>query len=134
MFRIAYALAAFAFVAAANDAAAQALEGRLKTIVSTKKIKIAHRVDSVPFSFVNDRKQPTGYTVDVCKSVVASLEKQFKVTGIEIQWVPVTSQTRFDAVAKGQADIECGASTVTLSRMKQVDFSNYVFVESTGSP
>ena len=64
--------------------------------------------------------------------MVASLEKQFKVTGIEIQWVPVTSQTRFDAVAKGQADIECGASTVTLSRMKQVDFSNYVFVESTG--
>ena len=132
MFRIAYALAAFAFIATTSDASAQALEGRLKEIISTKMIKIAHRVDSVPFSFVNERKQPTGYTVDICKSVVASLEKQFKVTGIEIQWVPVTSQTRFDVVAKGQADIECGASSVTLSRMKQVDFSNYVFVESTG--
>ena len=132
MYRLASAFLAFTLTTAlaASDATAQ--EGRLKTIISTKKIKIAHRVDSVPFSFVNERKQPTGYTIDICKSVVASLEKQFKVSSIEIQWVPVTSQSRFDAVAKGQADIECGASTVTLSRMKQVDFSNYVFVESTG--
>lgn len=132
MFRV-LAFAAFAISAslAANEAAAQALEGRLKTIISTKKIKIAHRVDSVPFSFVNNN-QPTGYTIDICKSVVASLERQFKVTGIEMQWVPVTSQSRFDVVSSGQADIECGASTVTLSRMKIVDFSNYVFVETTG--
>ena len=116
----------------ANGAAAQALDGRLKTIIGTKKIKIAHRVDSTPFSFVNDRRQVTGYTIDLCKSVVASIERQFKVTGIEIEWVPVTSQSRFDVVAKGLADMECGASTVTLGRMKEVDFSNYVFVESTG--
>jgi ABC-type amino acid transport substrate-binding protein len=134
MFRVVSAFAAFAIVTglSANDAAAQALEGRLKTIIGTKTIKIAHRVDSTPFSFVNERNQPTGYSIDICKSVVASLERQFKVTGINIQWVPVTSQSRFDVVASGQADIECGASTVTLSRMKQVDFSNYIFVESTG--
>ena len=28
--------------------------------------------------------------------------------------------------------MECGSSTVTLGRMKEVDFSNFVFVESTG--
>jgi ABC-type amino acid transport substrate-binding protein len=28
--------------------------------------------------------------------------------------------------------MECGASTVTISRMKQVDFSSYIFVDSTG--
>ena len=44
----------------------------------------------------------------------------------------LTAQSRFDEVAKGLADMECGASTVTLGRMKEVDFSNYVFVESTG--
>lgn len=134
MVRLAYALFA-AFVAitmTVGDATAQAVEGRLKTILSTKKIKIAHRLDSTPFSFVNERNQPTGYTIDICKSVIASMERQFKVTGIEIQWVPVTSQSRFDVVASGAADMECGASTVTLARMKLVDFSNYVFVESTG--
>ena len=58
MLRIAYALAAFAFVAAANDAAARRWKAASDD-VSTKKIKIAHRVDSVHVSFVNDRKQPT---------------------------------------------------------------------------
>lgn len=130
MLRIVFALAALAI--AAGPANAQILDGRLKTIISTKTIKIAHRVDSSPFSFVDDRKQVIGYTIDICKSVVASLERQFKVTGIDIQWVPVTSQSRFDVVAKGEADMECGASTVTLGRMKEVDFSNSVFVESTG--
>jgi glutamate/aspartate transport system substrate-binding protein len=133
MYRVVLSLAAFAVAATvgAGNAAAQALEGRLKTIISTKKIKIAHRVDSLPFSFVRNG-QPTGYTIDICKSVVASIERQFKVTGIELQWVPVTSQSRFDVVASGEADMECGASTVTLSRMKIVDFSNFVFVETTG--
>jgi ABC-type amino acid transport substrate-binding protein len=134
VFRVAFAFAAFAVALAlpASGAAAQGADSRLKTIIGTKKIKIAHRVDSTPFSFMNDRNQPNGYTIDICKSVVASLERQFNVTGIEIQWVPVTSQSRFDIVANGAADMECGASTVTLGRMKQVDFSNYVFVESTG--
>jgi len=132
MVRVVFAFAALAAVAlASGDAAAQALDGRLKTIVESKKIRIAHRVDSTPFSFVNERKQPTGYTIDICKSVVASLERQYKVS-IEMVWVPVTSQNRFDVIANNQADIECGASTVTLGRMKQVDFSNFVFVESTG--
>ena len=44
----------------------------------------------------------------------------------------MTSQSRFDTIAKGQADMECGASTVTLSRMKTVDFSSFIFLETTG--
>jgi ABC-type amino acid transport substrate-binding protein len=50
---------------------------------------------------------------------------------LDVAWVPVTLQTRFSAVATNQADMECGSSTVTLRRMEQVDFSNFVFVEST---
>jgi ABC-type amino acid transport substrate-binding protein len=49
-----------------------------------------------------------------------------------VSWVLVTVQSRFDVVAKGNADMECGASTITLGRMKQVDFSSVTFVESTG--
>jgi glutamate/aspartate transport system substrate-binding protein len=122
------------FVAAAvpiTSASAQTTDGRLKTIASSKTIKIAHRSDAMPFSYV-ENKEVVGYTIDICKAVVASLEKQLKVQPLKVDWVPVTTQTRFDAVTSGKADLECGSSTVTLSRMKQVDFSNYVFVESTG--
>jgi ABC-type amino acid transport substrate-binding protein len=64
--------------------------------------------------------------------VAASIARRLNVAGLQIRWVPVTAQTRFEAVAKGQTDMECGSSSVSLSRMRQVDFSNYIFVESTG--
>ena len=73
-----------------------------------------------------------GFSIDLCKRVVNMIESQIKVTGLQVKWLQVTTQNRFDAVAKGQADMECGSSTVTLSRLKQVDFSNYIFVETTG--
>jgi ABC-type amino acid transport substrate-binding protein len=118
---------------AAGAAHAQAVDGRLKKILDAKSIAIAYRADATPFSFEDASKQATGYSVDLCRAVVKSLERQFKVQGnLAIKWVPVTTQTRFDAVARGQADMECSSSTVTLSRLKQVDFSSYIFVESTG--
>jgi len=126
------ALAALLVALTPSLAAAQALDGRLKKIKDTKSITIAHRTDAVPFSFVDDSKRPIGYSIDLCKRVVSSLEQQLGVQGLQVKWVPVTSQTRFDAVAKGEADMECGSSSVTLSRLKQVDFSNYIFVDGTG--
>ena len=134
MLRAALALITLVFSLgiATTNASAQTQSGRLKTITASKTIKIAHRTDASPFSFIDHNKEVAGYTIDICKAVVASLQRQLKVQPIKIDWVPVTTQTRFDAVASGQADLECGASTVTLARMKQVDFSNTVFVESTG--
>ena len=123
----------FGVCVSATAAQAQGLDGRLKTIAAKKTIKIAYRQDATPFAFMNERtKQPAGYSLDICKSVVGSLQRQLKVQEIKIEWVPVTVQTRFDAVASGKADMECGSSTVTLGRMKQVDFSTFIFVESTG--
>jgi ABC-type amino acid transport substrate-binding protein len=70
--------------------------------------------------------------VELCKRIVASLERQLKVQPLQVKWVPATSQNRLELVRKGQADMECGSTTVTLSRMSEVDFSSYVFVDSTG--
>jgi glutamate/aspartate transport system substrate-binding protein len=61
---------------------------------------------------------------------VKSLEQRVN-SPLRIEWVPVTTRDRFEAVANGSADMECGSSTVTLGRMKEVDFSNYIFVENT---
>ncbi|MGA9081429.1 MAG: amino acid ABC transporter substrate-binding protein, partial [Pseudolabrys sp.] len=104
---------------------------RLKTIANTKTIKLAYRTDARPFSFVNEKIEPVGFTIDICKLVVISIERQLGVS-LKTEWVPVNVQTRFTTVASGKADMECGSSTVTLGRMKEVDFSNFIFVESTG--
>jgi glutamate/aspartate transport system substrate-binding protein len=104
---------------------------RLERIASSKTVKVAYRADATPFSFLNEKKEPIGYSIDLCRLVINAIAKEIGVDTLRTQWVPVTNQTRFDAVAKGQADMECGASTVTLSRQKQVDFSAYIFIETT---
>jgi ABC-type amino acid transport substrate-binding protein len=108
------------------------LEGRLKKIHETKTISVAYRTDALPFSFEDNEKKPSGYSVDLCRSVVGVIERQIGVTPLQIQWVPVTVQNRFTAISSGQADMECGATTVTLARMKLVDFSSLIFVDGTG--
>ena len=124
----------FVFVAlfTAGAVHAQALDGRLKKIAQTKTISIAYRTDAMPFAFADDRNQIDGFSIDLCKRVVNSIERQFDIKGLQIKWVPVTVQSRFEAVAKGRADMECGSSTITLARLKQVDFSSIIFVETTG--
>jgi glutamate/aspartate transport system substrate-binding protein len=123
----------FALVIASisDGALAQTLEGRLRQISEAKVVKVAHRFDANPFSFVNAQGQPDGYTVDLCKFVVHSLELQLN-TQLTISWVPVDTQNRGDAVATGLADMECGSSTVSFDRMAKVDFSSFIFMENTG--
>jgi len=124
-------LLAVALVCTGDALSAQTLEGRLKQIGETKVVKLAYRSDSNPFSFVNTQGQPDGYTVDLCKFVVHSLELQLNAK-LAIAWVPVDTQSRFDAIATGQADMECGSSTVSFGRMATVDFSSFIFMENTG--
>jgi len=110
---------------------AQTTDRTLQRIHDSKAITIAYRTDALPFSFENGG-QPAGYTVELCKRIVTSLEQQLKVQPLAVKWVPANVQTRLDLVSKGQADLECGTTTATLSRMGQVDFSNPVWVDATG--
>ena len=125
----------FALLISVASASAQTQipsDSRLKSIIDQKTIRIAYRTDATPFAFANDQKQATGFSVDLCALVTKLIARQFGVQDIAIQWVPVTVQTRFSAVSGNQADLECGSSTITLGRMKEVDFSNIIFVELTG--
>ena len=107
-------------------------EGRLKKIQETKTITVAYRTDALPISFEDIDRKPAGYMVDLCRAVIGSIERQISVAPLQVNWVPVTVQTRFSAVSSGRADMECGATTVTLGRMKEVDFSTLTFVDGTG--
>ena len=129
--RLAAVAAILAVLAIPALARALDVDGRLKRIRDAKAVTIAYRTDALPFSY-EDNKQPAGYTVDLCKRIVASLEQQLKVQPIAVKWVAATTQNRMELVRKGEVDMECGATTATLSRMEQVDFSSPVFVDTTG--
>lgn len=127
------AIACLALILTASLASAQTpADSRLKRIADSKTIKIGYRAAATPFSFYNQQtKEPAGYTIDLCRLAADWIGKSLN-TPLKIEWVEVTTQNRFDMVAQGKADMECGSSTMTLSRMKQVDFSSVTFVESTG--
>lgn len=127
------AIACLALILTASLANAQTpADSRLKRIADSKTIKIGYRSAATPFSFFNQQaKEPAGYTIDLCRLAADWIGKSLN-TPLKIEWVEVTTQNRFDMVAQGKADMECGSSTMTLSRMKQVDFSSVTFVESTG--
>jgi glutamate/aspartate transport system substrate-binding protein len=50
---------------------------------------------------------------------------------LEIRWLPVTPETRIEAVVSGKADLECGSTTANAERRKQVAFSPVTFVAGT---
>ena len=119
-------------VLSGNLACAEQLDGRMKTLAETATLRIAYRTDSRPFSFLDPQGRPTGYTIELCERIAKSLERQLGLPALAIEWVPVDTRTRFEAIVGGAADMECGSTTASLSRMRIVDFSNLVFAESTG--
>jgi len=120
-------------VGCATPAADPSTSGsRLQKIRDTRSITLAYRTDAGPFSFVDANQQMAGYSVDLCRRVVTGIEEQLGAGALKVNWVPVTVENRFDTIAKGQADLECGSNTVTLGRMKTVDFSSFIFVDGTG--
>ena len=114
------------------QSAAVPTDGRLKKVYDSKAINVAYRTDALPFSFEDNDKKPTGYMVDLCRAVITLIERQLGAGPLKVTWVPVTAQNRFTTVASGGADMECGASTVTLGRMKEVAFSSLTFLDGTG--
>lgn len=121
-------LAALAATVLAAPAGAAELTGTLKKIKDSGVITIGYREQSNPFSFVDESKNPAGYSLDLCAQVVETVKSQLGVSAIKVNYVPLTAENRFGAVAGGTVDILCGNSTNTLSRQKQVSFSNMTFV------
>jgi ABC-type amino acid transport substrate-binding protein len=125
----ALALAALlAGCASTGTGAAPATTTTLDKIKSTKTVLLGYRDSSVPFSFVDQNRAPAGYQVDLCQRVVEDLRRDLKLPDLEAKWVPVTVESRMNAVMSGAIDIECGSTTNTLSRQEQVDFSLTTFV------
>ena len=105
------------------------LTGKLKSIAESKTILIGHRTESVPFSFVDTNGEPMGYTIDLCKRVAAGIQQQLKLPKLDVKFIALTAENRFEKVANGDVDIECGNSSDTISRQKIVDFSLMTWVD-----
>lgn len=123
---------ALALLASATLAApALAQTGTLDKIKSSGSITIGHRESSIPFSYLDDKQKPIGYSMDICARVVDAAKKQLKLSKLEVKYNVVTPQTRMQLIANGTVDIECGSTTNTVERQKQVAFAVTTFITGT---
>ena len=129
---IAALFAGVAFTGAAmlaSEAAAQ--DSTLKKIRDTGTIKIGHRDASVPFSYLDDSQKPIGYGVDICLKIADAVKANLKLPNLKVEFVPVTSQTRIPVLTGGNIDLECGSTTNSVERQKQVAFAPTYFMTGT---
>ncbi|TMH55376.1 MAG: amino acid ABC transporter substrate-binding protein, partial [Betaproteobacteria bacterium] len=111
---------------------AQGAPDTLAKIRAAKAITIAFSADSLPFSYVETNNQPAGYSIDLCKRVIAALARVTGVPDLKVNWIVDTVPNRVALVASGKADLECANTTQSQARLQQVDFSNLIFVDGGG--
>mgnify|MGYP000934486153 FL=1 len=106
--------------------------GTLDKIKLSKTITLGYREAAIPFSYTGDDSQPWGYSIDLCTKVVAAIVRQIGLEELQLQWVPVTPETRIGKLKSGAIDLECAATTSSLTRMEEVDFSLITYVDGAG--
>ena len=107
------------------------LTGTLKKVQDSRKITIGYRDASVPFSFLAGRRQPIGYSIDLCLAIVDEVRTDLNLPDLQVAYFPVNPQTRIALVANGTVDLECGSTTNNTERQKSVAFSPVMFVSGT---
>ncbi len=111
---------------------AAATDGVLDRVAETGEFRIGYATGSPPLSFTDADGKPAGYSIELCRHIGRTLQRELGLPKLEFTFVPLISmQDRLSAVERGDVDIECGATTVTLSRRERVDFTLMTFI--TGS-
>ncbi len=129
MLRLPHLLAALTAASLlATPALAQEATGTLKKIKDTGVMTIGHREASIPFSYLDDKQRPVGYAMDLCMKVVDAVKTELKMPNLKIALQPVTSANRIPLLQNGTIDIECGSTTNSVERQKQVAFGPTYFV------
>jgi ABC-type amino acid transport substrate-binding protein len=104
--------------------------GALKRIDETRVVRLGHRENSPPFAFLDVKKKPIGYSLDLCELVVDEIAREIG-KDLAVEYRAVTPENRFELVTSGAIDLECGSTTNTAERRKIVAFSPTTFVTGT---
>jgi glutamate/aspartate transport system substrate-binding protein len=115
-------LLAVVLTAAATGAFAQANDTLAKA-KAAGKVVMGVRESSAPLSYTLGNNQFTGYHVELCQRILKSV-----LSGVSVEYVPVTSANRIPLVQNGTVDIECGSTTNNTARQKDVAFGLTTYV------
>lgn len=103
----------------------------LKKIKESGELTLGYRESSIPFSYLDDKAQPVGYSIELCGRVVDAIKAELKMPGLKVNRQAVTSQNRIPLVANGTVQLECGSTVNNAERQAQVGFSVTSFIVAT---
>lgn len=83
---------------------------------AAEKYKVASDCTWPPMEYLDDNKQPIGYSVDYMKEIA-------KAAGLDLDIQNVAWDGIFGGVATGKYDIVASSTTITPERQKQFDFT-----------
>ena len=125
------ALTTASLLAFALPAAMAQPASTLDKVKAGGSVTVAYRESSIPFSYLDDKAQPTGFGWEICARVVEQLKKATGRSDLKVQAQAVTSANRIPLLQNGTIDIECGSTTNNSERQKQVAFATNYFYTGT---
>jgi len=109
--------------------AAQAQVDTLKKIKDSGSITLGARESSGALAFTLGDGKYTGFHTEMSKHIAADLQKLLGMPKLEVKFQPITSQNRVPLVQNGTVDLECGSTTNSAARQKDVAFAMTTYVE-----
>ncbi|MSQ53027.1 MAG: amino acid ABC transporter substrate-binding protein [Betaproteobacteria bacterium] len=104
----------------------------LSKIRNAGVIVIGHRASSIPFSYqAGASAPPLGYSISICERIVGAIRTHLRLPNVRIQYQPVSPENRVSLLTNDRIDMECGSTTNTEARRKEVEFSTTTFVAAT---
>jgi glutamate/aspartate transport system substrate-binding protein len=116
------------FALAGASATAQQID-TLKKIRETAAVTLGVREASGAMSYTLGAGEYTGFHVDICKRVIADIQKQLGLAKLDVRYQSVTAQNRIPLVQNGTVDLECGTTTNNAARQKDVAFAPTLYIE-----
>lgn len=121
------ALIAAGLCQVAGDVRAQTLA----KIADTNRITVSYREAAVPFSYALSPTKAVGFSVDLTEAIIDDIRKKVKRPYLDVVYIPVTGQNRIPLLVNGTYDLECGSTTNTAARGKDVSFAISHFYAGT---
>lgn len=92
-------------------------EDLLEAIKARGIVRIGIGYQTPPMNFLNDQGELAGFDVDLAKAVAGSM-------GLKHEFVKVNNKTRITSLASGEVDLVLSNMNHTMSRDRQIDFSD----------
>lgn len=95
------------------------------------KVVVGARTDAFPFASARADGVITGFSLDLCRSVVERVGAAAGFGSTQVEVVPLSPANRMAMIENGTVDMECDLTTETSGRDDAVDFLDTIFYGKT---